>query len=476
MENFELNDYLKGKELFRIGEYEKSLKIFEEIIQNNPDNVKYLYASASANHFIGNIETSLYYYEKILEKDPNHIKSLMGKINCLENLDKADEALKLIQSFLNENNNDLIAARRAITLLYLKKNKEEVYSCFNDIKTDNQAYIYYLKYIVSSAFLDWENVKQNIDYALKYSSFSETILDEGTYISKKDIYLSKLDFLFEFDEEFDKALEVCEILLKEYPKDLEVLYKKARIYSYIDFETSLNIINFALHYNPDDIDLLNLKASIYSSLGNDKTALMIYDKINQIDSKYEYSWGNMARIYYFNKEYNKAFNHAQKAVEINPDFGFAIYYGSRALKKLGKKQLFLEWEKKLNNPNVDSIYLEKNLQEILVNDPWHFESIGLNLEFKEREFTLKDRSGRLDILYEDTDNGDYIVVELKIHRANSAAYYQIAEYVDSIKKTIGRNKNVKGIIVSFGQSENCEKLVDEDPRIMQVDYKKLGLE
>ncbi len=468
--------FTKGKEFYRLGEYEKALKCFEEAIKSDSNNTDYLFAIGSTNYYLYDVEKALDYYEKCLKLDSNNIKSILGKISCLEDLGKEKEALILIDSFLIKNYNDLVAARKGITLMFLNCDKEEVFSCFENLKIKNDPLIYYLKSMACHNFLDWENQIKYLNKASKYSDKKKTRLDKGVYVNRRDINLTKLEYYFNF-EDYNNALNICNMLLYENREDLEALYQKARIYyQKSDFENSLNVLKSALYLYPNNISLLNLKATIYSIQGTQKAALLIYEKINNIDPYLEYSWGNMAFIYYFNKEYEKSYQHAKKALDINPNYGFAIYYGSRALKKLGKKKLYLDWERKLSDHNVDRLYLEKNLQDRLVDESWRFESIGHNLKFKEREYTLKDRPGRLDILYEDIKTGNLIVVELKIIKANSDAYYQIADYVDSIKNTIGKKREVKGLLVSLGQNDDCKKLIDKDPEINQVDYKKLGLE
>jgi hypothetical protein len=47
--------------------------------------------------------------------------------------------------------------------------------------------------------------------------------------------------------------------------------------------------------------------------------------------------------------------------------------------------------------------------------------------------------------------------------------------MDSISKTIGSGKAVKGIVISFGQDEAFENLVNNDDAVSHIDYQNLGL-
>lgn len=70
-----------------------------------------------------------------------------------------------------------------------------------------------------------------------------------------------------------------------------------------------------------------------------------------------------------------------------------------------------------------------------------------NLRLKGREFQLKDRPGRIDLLYQDVITEDFIVIELKAVPATKDTYKQIKNYMDSINQTFGSEKCVKGIVI-----------------------------
>ena len=84
--------------------------------------------------------------------------------------------------------------------------------------------------------------------------------------------------------------------------------------------------------------------------------------------------------------------------------------------------------------------MKDHYQDRIVNEPWRLKKAGYNFKFLEREFTLEDRSGRLDLLYQDLNTDEFVVIELKVVPANEETYNQISNYVDSVSKTIGSDR------------------------------------
>lgn len=294
-------------------------------------------------------------------------------------------------------------------------------------------------------------------------------------MTKRAILTGKLNIYLDVNE-LPEALECTNELLKLDSNDVVVLYDKSRIYYLLgDSENALIVLQKALNIDPENLLCLNLKGLIYDERGSPKTALKIYDRVLKIDPDYEDTISNISILYFFEKEYQKALDVANKALKVNPKCSYALYWGSRAARKLGNLALARDFEKRLNDPDVDKVFLEKNLQEKIVEDPWRLKNCGYNFKLKKREFKLKDRPGRLDLLYENMDSGDYVVVELKMVTASENTYDQIYDYIDSISKTIGRNKKVKGLVIGTGQDNEFKKLLKENKNISYLDYYRLGL-
>ena len=121
----------------------------------------------------------------------------------------------------------------------------------------------------------------------------------------------------------------------------------------------------------------------------------------------------------------------------------------RALNDADVKMLLSEIEnheeahpviRRLMSSNEVSETLERDIEEHIMQKP---ELIGENLTFLERQLFIE--AGRLDLLFEN-DDGEWIVVEVKLNRVGRNALKQTKSYMKELKQK-EPNKNVKGVIV-----------------------------
>ncbi|KAF5041189.1 Photosystem I assembly protein Ycf3 [anaerobic digester metagenome] len=467
--------YSKGKEFFNNGEIEKALEKFEEAHNKNPHNPQYLYALGITHDLLGDPELSLKYMDKVLLEDPNHIQSKIHKIIELDTLGKSFEAMELVEASIKIHRNGIFNALQAVLLMDMNRPKSQVNKCLgNALKiNDKEPYIWFLKGIVESYYLKWDQALNSYNRAISGSKIS--FLDDDVFVTKNAILSEKLTLYLNINQ-LNKALECTNELLKLNPNDVIVLYDKSRIYYLLgEYDNSLIVLQKALNIDPDNILCLNLKGVIYDVKGSPKTALRIYERVSELEPDYEDTISNISILYFFKREYEKALDVAKKALKVNPKSSYGLYWGSRAARKLENLPLARDYEKRLNDPDVDKVFLEKNLQEKIVNDQWRMKNCGYNFKLIEREFKLKDRPGRLDLLYENMDNGDYVVVELKMVIASEDTYEQIDDYMDSISKTIGHNRKVKGLVIGTGQDKLFKKLLKKNKDMLYLDYYRLGL-
>jgi RecB family endonuclease NucS len=73
------------------------------------------------------------------------------------------------------------------------------------------------------------------------------------------------------------------------------------------------------------------------------------------------------------------------------------------------------------------------------------------------------------------ENNSLMVIELKVVQATKDTYLQISDYIDSINKDIGVNREVQGIVISSGYNKEFKRLIDSRSDISQIDFEQLGL-
>ena len=469
--------YKEGREQYKVGNFKNALNNFQNAYSDTPESIDNLYAIGKTLSLIRDYEKSLFYYDKILKIHPTHIKSIVGKSISLANLDNSEEALNLIEDEIKNSNNGYLWAIKGRILSIRHEKNSVINNCFSKAYNlcKDRPFLYYQQ---AKACLHTLKIKKSIDYykkSIDYLDDSVCGLDKGHYLTKFLILL-EMSNPYCMMEKYELALESVEEALFTNKKSIIGLYSKSCVfYEQRKYNDAKDVLNVLLHMEPDNLDALNLKALIFDLKGYRTSAKNIYKQIHKIDENYKYSLGNMTLIYYNENQYDEALKTAKKALKVDPSDPVALRFGAMASRKLGELFLARKWENELSGINVDSIYREKNLQDKLVNEDWRLRKLGYNLKLIDREFTLTDRPGRLDLLYRDRDTNELVVIELKVVKATVSTYNQITNYMDSISKTRSSGKDVKGIVISYGSDKNFDNLIKKDNNVSYIDYKRLGL-
>lgn len=80
-----------------------------------------------------------------------------------------------------------------------------------------------------------------------------------------------------------------------------------------------------------------------------------------------------------------------------------------------------------------------------------------------RQFVIDD--GRIDLLCEDPETGDFVVIELKKGLAPEQTLLQILRYMSSVRQRIAGNRGVKGIILTESADTVLPRIVIEVPNV-----------
>lgn len=123
-DNMKRSEYtlLKGMNLKQKGEYSEALVIFEEILDENPENKILLEEIAETYVKLGDYKKAIYYYEKAVlysERDVQLIKNLVYTYYLDKNYKKSLEYIET----LYENENDIETKKLKVFLL-MKNNKK----------------------------------------------------------------------------------------------------------------------------------------------------------------------------------------------------------------------------------------------------------------------------------------------------------------------------------------------------------------
>lgn len=112
-------------------------------------------------------------------------------------------------------------------------------------------------------------------------------------------------------------------------------------------------------------------------------------------------------------------------------------------------------------------FLAENIQTILINN----KRLRLFVDQTGRDgVEYQTDIGRIDILAVDNE-GDFYVFELKRSRDSDKAIGQVSRYMGWVHNTIGRDKNIIGVIVAKSISERMKYAASVIPNIFLFEYK-----
>jgi tetratricopeptide (TPR) repeat protein len=233
----EMNLFRLAQSFERAGEYERALKIYEELYTNNPTNRVYLEAVVRLN-----TQTKNY-----------------------------DRAIKLAQSWLSTHPDDIDMMAR-IGDIYFKagKEKEAIESWDKIVKTyRNNPGVYRM-------VADYLIQNRLYDKAIEYLTTAQKIS------GSPDLYAFEIAMLYEFTMRFDKAIEEYIKLLQRTPSMIPSV--KSRMSSYIDrpdvLKQILPILESSAKSSKSNIGILDLYAWVLSEAKDYHKALEVQKQLD----------------------------------------------------------------------------------------------------------------------------------------------------------------------------------------------------
>ncbi len=153
----------------------------------------------------------------------------------------------------------------------------------------------------------------------------------------------------------DKACEVYDNILKDYPDRHEFLYFQANLYNSVEkWKSALNVYDRIEKTVGITEGVSFEKYKLYLKLGNkSKAKKEIYKLIKEFPEKTDYL-GLLAELYISTDDESKALNIFDRMLKLNPDNGFVYFYLTdyyRGKKDFAKSNDFLL--KALNSANVN---------------------------------------------------------------------------------------------------------------------------
>lgn len=136
-------------------------------------------------------------------------------------------------------------------------------------------------------------------------------------------------------QEFDKAREVYDQLVREYPDDTDLVADIAdRFMQAARYKDAFVYLEEALSNDPNAMHLYNRIGIALRKMKDFDTAEKYYLKALELSGKDEYLWFNVGRLYVDWGKWDKVVDAAEKAMAINPGFDQAGKMLAFAKKKM----------------------------------------------------------------------------------------------------------------------------------------------
>jgi tetratricopeptide (TPR) repeat protein len=193
---------------------------------------------------------------------------------------------------------------------------------YKDKNIADSAFLYFNKALtIQSNYSDAYYYRAYYYYELGYFENAYSDIDKGLELVPNDIYLLTLKaYLQSFDENYDNALETCNLILSENPLFVPALEIRSECYFILDkLEEAINDAEFVLMQ-----DSANLRAIIILSWSNyylfDYEKSFFYaEKGKLIDDTNLDFYSLIGLSLFYTKKYPEAISEFEKAIDLQPD-------------------------------------------------------------------------------------------------------------------------------------------------------------
>lgn len=294
-------------------------------------------------------EKALKLFNEVLEVEPTNIEAINGKGSTLMKLHKMDEAEKYFDYSLSIIENSPALINKGI----LSKNKQDY----------ENALIYYNKAIeidsnlnnIISILKNEVMEKLDMDYVINLGNFNQ----EAKILIKKGIIYEKSGKLWDAWDCFLKAIEkdvTCENLIDPFISKIKTIIKneflfktpqldnakKDKLKNVIlktlfieeDLEKALSLLNEILKGNSNDLDALNYKGCILFYFDETEKSLECFDKCLKIDNTDIYALFNKALVLRSSNKLHEALVCFDKLLDYDETYNKAKAYQLEILGKL----------------------------------------------------------------------------------------------------------------------------------------------
>lgn len=472
----------KGQILFNFKEYQNAISYFEKAIRVDPEYFPALFSMGLALQELKKPKGALNYFDRALKIDPDDLDVLNSKGSCLIDLGKIEESILIYDKIIKIDNKFIFGwYNKGIALRRLKKPEEALKIFEKAISIDKEyEWSWYGKANVLKdlghdkealkaykIFVDVTNKNKSSDAKLTASrvkDFLKQQSNKGTPVTFKPSevptywqWVTKAEFFLETDGREREDLEPT--------KNLDVG-------GYWTCHKNTNAGDLTFLYRAgkkggktyQDIKYLILATSDAYPIGEDEFSFE-HGWDYGCDYKPLFKFQNSLSL----KEIRKD-PHLQNWNAYKANFNGSAYKTDPQMWKrineilIQKNPEYKEFLKNFRRETIiKDITTEKEVEENLAKNIHIMRKFGYDLEVEGQQVICKGQGGYMDILCKDKNNGNYVVIELKITKANRNTFGQISDYMGWVINKKAHGKQVKGIVISKSYDtgfESARRIVD----------------
>ena len=340
-----------AKHLMKKKDFDNVLDKINSEIENNPDNLDFLFLKAIVLSLSNRHKRAIKFLKNALKSYPNRkdeeifVPYNFIKVYCHITLAEFDEALK-ISDILNEYYSDhpLSYVTRALIWGYkivyqLDMDDMRVDEVLHDLDKaisledidKNKAKYYHFKGLILKQLEKYEEGFEMIETAIE--------------LDPKDLHLHFMKYdILASDEKIDEALAAIDEGIKAFPEmETKLMTHKAFLYKKRNnYDKGLEIIDVLWEKNPKDFDILNNKVYWHHYRDEKEESLQAAKELVKLapdNGNYHDSYGEVLTEF---GEYEEALKYFQKALDLDP-LGWFTYNTyiqmAKCYKEIGKFDL-----------------------------------------------------------------------------------------------------------------------------------------
>lgn len=305
----------KARKKMEKGDYKGALELCLQALETEPDNIDFLQIARNASFKSEDYDSTRDFSKRLIAAEPMNADNYFDlgylELTVFSNYDEAIDNLKKSYELDSSNKEALYKTGYAYKM---KKEYESARQCYEQLLKETNEKIMRAHTYLELAYIS--GMEGDYPYLFRYLDKAEQICPElpDTYIYRA---ISLKEKLFSYE----RALKQLRKALKLTKKESYVYYMFADIYFIQQsFDKALKYIEKAIKLNPNDGEYHFLCALI-------KTELKMY--VGDIFSEMSYavllSENNdrfrafRSEVFIITKEYEKALDDINRAIEINPD-------------------------------------------------------------------------------------------------------------------------------------------------------------